>query len=44
MAGVLGSAGHDLGCVKTLEVVANGQQKNRTCGLGESFMRERRSV
>jgi hypothetical protein len=31
-------------CVKTLEAVASGQQRNRTCGPGESFMRERRSV
>jgi hypothetical protein len=30
--------------VKTLEAVASGQQKNQACGLGESFMRERRSV
>jgi hypothetical protein len=34
----------DLGGVKALEAVARGQQKKRTCRLGESFMRELRSV
>src|ERR1019366_4867114 len=29
----------DLGCVKTLPTVVSTQQKNRTCRLGESFMR-----
>jgi hypothetical protein len=32
-------AAFDLGCVKTLEPVASGQQKNQACGLDESFMR-----
>jgi hypothetical protein len=30
--------------VKTLETVVSAQQKNRTYGLGESFMRQRRSA
>jgi hypothetical protein len=30
--------------VKTLQPVVCAQQKNRTCGLGESFMRERHSA
>src|SRR5258705_442095 len=38
------SSQDDLGCVKTLEVIGGGQQRNRACTLGESFMRERRSV
>jgi hypothetical protein len=32
----------DLGCVKTLEAAVSAQQENRTCGFGESFMRQRR--
>jgi hypothetical protein len=34
----------DLGCVKTLEAFVGAQQKNRTCGLSESFMRGRHPV
>jgi len=34
----------DPGCVKTLETVITAQQKNRTCGFGDSLMRERHSV
>jgi hypothetical protein len=34
----------DPGCVKTLEPVITAQQKNRTCGFGDSLMRERHSV
>jgi len=34
----------DPGCVKTLEAVVSAQQKKRTRGLGESFMRERHSI
>jgi hypothetical protein len=30
--------------VKTLEAFVGAQQKNRTCGLSESFMRGRRPV
>jgi hypothetical protein len=46
IAGELSSspAAPDLGCVKTLEAVADRQQKNQARGLGESFVRERRSV
>ena len=33
-----------LGCVKTREAVVSAQQENRTCGVGDSFMREPRSV
>jgi hypothetical protein len=29
----------DPGCVKTLKAVVDAQQKNRICGVGESFMR-----
>jgi hypothetical protein len=36
--------GFDTGCVKTLEAVVSAQQQNRTCGLGESFMRKRHSL
>jgi hypothetical protein len=32
------------GRVKTMEAIVSAQQKNRTYGLGESFMRERHSV
>jgi hypothetical protein len=32
--------GFDPAYVKTLKAVVNAQQKNRTCGLGESFMRD----
>ena len=35
---------NDLGCVKTLPTVVSTQKKNRTCRLGESFMRQRHSV
>src|SRR5215510_7961617 len=35
---------NDPGCVKTLEAFVGAQQKNRTCGLSESFMRGRHSV
>jgi hypothetical protein len=34
----------DPGCVKTLPKVVSAQQKNRTCRLGESFMRKRHSA
>jgi hypothetical protein len=34
----------DPGCVKTLEAFVGAQQKNRTCGLSESFMRGRHRV
>jgi hypothetical protein len=30
--------------VKTLPTVVSAQQKNRTCRLGESFMRQRHRV
>src|SRR5262249_28580125 len=35
---------HDPGCVKTLEAFVGAQQKNRTCGLSESFMRGQHPV
>src|SRR5262249_38865756 len=34
----------DPGCVKTREAFVGAQQKNRTCGLGKSFMRGRHPV
>jgi hypothetical protein len=34
----------DRGCVKTLKAVVGTQQENRSCGLGESSMRELRSI
>src|SRR5260370_37791256 len=34
----------DPGCVKTREAVVSAQQEDRTCGLGESLMREQHSV
>ena len=34
---------NDPGCVKTLETVVRMEEKNRTCDLGESLMRERHS-
>ena len=39
-----GLSAFDPGCVKTLPTVVSTQQKNRTCRLGESFMRQRHSV
>jgi hypothetical protein len=33
---------YDLGCVKTFEVVVGAQQRNQTCSIDESFMREQR--
>ncbi len=32
------------GCVKTVGAVVRAQQKNQTCGLSESLVRERHSV
>jgi hypothetical protein len=32
----------DSGCVKTLEGVIGTRQENRSCGLGDSFMRAQR--
>jgi hypothetical protein len=32
----------DPGCVKTLEAVIGTRQENRSCGLGDSFMRAQR--
>src|SRR5262245_49894623 len=37
-------AGFDPGCVKTLKAFVGAQQKNRTCGLSESFMRGRHPI
>jgi hypothetical protein len=34
---IIDSAEFDPGCVKTLEAVARVRQKNRACGLDESF-------
>jgi hypothetical protein len=34
----------DPGCVKTLKAFVGAQQKNRTCGLSESFMRGRHPI
>ena len=34
-----GRSHFDLGCVKTLEAGVSTQKRNRTCSLGESFMR-----
>jgi hypothetical protein len=35
------SSHFDPGCVKTLEAIVGGQQKNRDRGLDDSFMRGR---
>jgi hypothetical protein len=36
--------GFDRGCVKALKAVVSTQQVNQSCGLGESFMHELRSI
>src|SRR5450830_294997 len=41
---MIGMSAKGLGCVKTLPTVVSTQQKNRTCRLGESFMRQGHSV
>jgi hypothetical protein len=43
-ADITAMTGFDPGCVKTLEAFVGAQQKNRTCGLSESFMRGRHPV
>src|SRR5262249_8635188 len=43
-AALLSTAASDPGCVKTLEAIVGAQQKNRTRGLNESFMRGRPSL
>src|ERR1700687_5588532 len=35
-----GLSAFDRGCVKTLLIAVSAQQKNRTCRIGESFMRQ----